>query len=133
MGSLGLIDPAAIHCTRNEDSERLIRMDAARPEDWSDEDLDLALFRATTTIMADKIVPRLVPEFLRRATLDPYSRGWMVFGDVVRSKLERAGFLTWPEADRQAVLTLLPAYIATPDTDSESLAEWLDAFSLKDA
>ena len=133
MGSLGDIDPAAIACARAEDSQRLIRMDAMRPEDWSDEDLDTLLFRATTTIHSDRIVRSMVPEFLRRVIREPYGYGWMVFGDVVRSKLERANFPAWPEADQQAVLTLLPAFIATPDTDSESQAEWLRAFSLKDA
>ena len=133
MGSLGDIDPAAIHCARNEDSERLIRMDAARPEEWSDEDVDVLLSRATTTIKSDKIVSRLLPEFLRRAARNPYGYSWTTDGDVVRQKLEASRFPTWLEADREAVLTLLPSYIATPDTDSESLAEWLDAFSLKDA
>jgi hypothetical protein len=133
MGSLGEIDAVAVHCALNEDSERLTRMDAARPEDWSDADIDIVLFRATTTIKSDGIVSRLLPEFLRRATRNPYGHGWMTSGDVVRQKLEASRFRTWSEADREAVLALLPAYITTPDTDSESLAEWLDAFSLKDA
>ncbi|WP_207868663.1 hypothetical protein [Brevundimonas goettingensis] len=132
MGSLGVTDPAGIYCARNEDSERLIRMDATRPEDWADLDIDLMIWRATTTIKSEKIVPRILPEFLRRATREPYS-GWMTSGDVIRQKLAASHFATWPEADREAVLALLPAYIATPDTDSESLAEWLEAFSLKDA
>ncbi|QTC90242.1 hypothetical protein IFJ75_13235 [Brevundimonas goettingensis] len=107
-------------------------MDATRPEDWADLDIDLMIWRATTTIKSEKIVPRILPEFLRRATREPYS-GWMTSGDVIRQKLAASHFATWPEADREAVLALLPAYIATPDTDSESLAEWLEAFSLKDA
>ncbi|PZT99593.1 MAG: hypothetical protein DI624_05095 [Brevundimonas sp.] len=132
MGSLGVIDPAAVHCVRNEDSERLIRMDALRPEEWSDRDVDLLLFRAATTIDSDKIIPRVLPEFLRRVIREPYGDGWITLGEMVRLKLETSGFTTWPEADREAVLALLPAYISTPDTDSESLAEWLDAFRLKD-
>lgn len=133
MGSLGDIDPGAIYCARNEDSERLIRMDAARPKDWADEDIDLVLFRATTTIGSEKIVPRILSEFLRRVILQPYGYGWMTSGDVVRQKLEASRFPIWPEADREAVLALLPAYIASPDTDSEGLADWLEAFRLKDA
>ncbi|WAC59258.1 hypothetical protein [Brevundimonas sp. SL130] len=130
-GTLGDIDPAAIYCSRNEDSERLIRMDASRPEEWSNTDIDLTIWRATTTIISEKIVARILPEFLRRVIREP-DAGWMTSGDVVRQKLERSHFATWAEADREAVLALLPLYIATPDTDSESLAVWLDAFSRKD-
>ncbi|WP_395943127.1 hypothetical protein [Brevundimonas sp.] len=132
MRTLGDIDPAAIYCSRNEDSERLIRMDAARPEEWSDRDVDLTIWRATTTIMSEKIVPRILPEFLRRVIREPYA-GWMTSGDVVRQKLEASHFQTWVESDREAVLALLPAYIITQDTDAKSLAGWLEDFSLKDA
>jgi len=131
MGSLGEIDPAAIACARNEDSERLIRMDASRPEDWSDQDVDLTIGRAMTTIMSEKIVPRILPEFLKRVIREPYA-GWMTSAEVVRQKLEASHFETWAEADRQAVLALLPRYVATPDTDSESLADWFDALGRKD-
>lgn len=133
MGAVGEIDPAAIPCARSEDSARLIRMDAACPEDWSDEDVDIILFRATTTIKSDKIFSRLLPEFLRRSARNPHGYGWMTDGGVVRQKLEASRFQNWSDADREAVLALLPAFIATLDTDSESLAEWLEAFSLKDA
>jgi len=132
MGSLGDIDPAEISCARNEDSERLIRMDAARPQDWSDRDIDLTIWRATTTIMSEKIVPRILPEFLRRAIREP-DAGWMTSSDVVRQKLEASRFSTWAIADREDVLILLPAYIATLATDFESLAEWLEVFNRKDA
>jgi len=131
MGSLGDIDPAAIACARNEDCERLIRMDAVRPETWSNEDIDLTISRATTTIMSEKIVPRILPEFLKRVIREPYA-GWMTSAEVVRQKLEASHFETWAEADHQAVLALLPSYVATPDTDSESLADWFDALGRKD-
>ena len=132
MGSLGDIDLAAIACARNEDNERLIRMDASHPEDWSDQDVDLAIGRVMTTIMSKKIVPRILPEFLKRVIREPYA-GWMTSAEAVRQKLERSHFPLWAEADRAAVMALLPAYIVTPDTDSKSLAEWLEDLSLKDA
>ena len=131
MGSFGDIDPGAIACARNEDSERLIRMDASRPEEWSNHDMDLITGRLMTTIRSEKIVPRLLPEFLKRVIREPYA-GWTTSGDVVLQKLEMSHFATWGQADREAVLALLPLYLATPETDSESLAVWLDAFSRKD-
>jgi hypothetical protein len=91
----------------------------------------LTLWRATTTIMSEKIVPRILPEFLSRVIREPYA-GWMTSGDVVRQKLEASHFSTWAEADRQAVLVLMPLYITTPDTESESLAAWFDALGRKD-
>lgn len=131
METLGAIDLAAIACSRPEDSERLIGMRAVRPDQWTDRDVDLVVFRAMTTIMSPEVVPWALAEFLRRAISNP-AGGWTTDGDVVRQKLEASKFGEWPAGARDEVLSLLPAYIAAPDTYSESLAAWLQAFSRKD-
>ena len=132
METFGAIDPEAIACSRPEDSERLVSMCAVSPDQWTDRDVDLVMFRAMTTIMSPEVVPWALAEFLRRAISNP-AGGWTTDGDVVRQKLEASQFGEWPAEAQDEVLALLPAYIAAPDTYSESLAAWLQAFSRKDA
>ncbi len=108
---------------RTEDHERIKRMLALPPGQWADEDVDLTLFRAMTTIMSPAVVPWVLEEFLHRVVRRP-DGDWMTDGDTVLQKLTASDFDAWPPETRRAVLDLIPGYLETEGADAQTLADW---------
>ena len=115
-----------IDAARREDRIRVARMLATRPADWSEEDIDLVIFRAMTTLGGPETFKWILPYFLERSVASPF-HGWMLVSDVLAGKLDDAGFDTWPEAQRMAAHEMLRAWLATrpPYEDDAELRAWL--------
>ena len=117
---------AEIDAARAEDRIRVARMLSTPSMDWSDQDIDLVAFRAMTTLGGPETFKWILPHFLERSLSSPY-HGWMIVSEVLADKLDYAKFDAWPAAQREAVLEMLRAWLATraPEEDDSELRAWL--------
>lgn len=95
-----------LRAARAEDHERIDRMLAANPENWSDEDVDVVMSRAQTTIGGPETFKWILPAFLDRCLANP-KRGWMTDSNDLVSKLDYAHFDNWPADQQRAALAML--------------------------
>ena len=101
-----------VRAARSEDRERVARMLAGDASEWSDEDINLVMSRAQTTLGGPETFKWILPAFLIRSVANP-DRGWITCSSVLADKFDRAGFDTWPEGQRSATLAMV--------------SDWLDA------
>lgn len=106
-----------VHAARPEDSDRVRRMLATTASDWTDDDIDLVMSRAQTTLGGPETFKWVLPAWLKRSSENP-CKGWMTVSDVLAEKLDRAGFDSWPEAQQKAVLPMLIVWLKAQDTAS---------------
>lgn len=100
---------------------------------WADEDIDIVMSRAQTTIGGPETFKWVLPAFLERSIANP-ARGWMTISDVLVDKLDRAGFDTWPSDQRQCAVDMIADWLAaqsllddwtcSPEDDAK-LTAWL--------
>lgn len=124
-----------LRAARDEDHERIARMLATHPSGWSDEDIDIVMSRAQTTIGGPETFKWILPAFLERSVENP-AHGWMTISAVLADKLDRARFDNWPPDQRKAALALLSDWLDAqsrphdctydPEDDAE-LSAWLKA------
>ena len=100
-----------IDAARPKDRIRVARMLATRPANWSEEDIDLVIFRAMTTLGGPETFKWILPHFLERSVASPHY-GWMIVSEVLADKLDHAGFDAWSETQRKAALGMLRAWLA---------------------
>lgn len=112
---------------------------ATRPEEWLDEDIDIVMSRAQTTIGGPETFKWILPAFLDRTLANP-ARGWMTDSDILVSKLDYARFDNWPADEQRAALVMLNNWASawsrlylddvTYDADEDAvLSNWLRARS----
>ena len=106
---------AGVCVARSEDIGRIRRMLAADSADWSDEDVNIVMSRAQTTIGGPETFKWILPVWLGRSAADP-SYGWMTVSEVLADKLDRAGFDNWPVAQCAAILPLLSDWLHAQET-----------------
>ncbi len=111
---------------------------ATDPALWSNEDIDIVMFRAQTTIGGPETFKWILPAFLDR-TLAGETWGWMTDTEILVNKLDHAGFDTWPTDQRETARFMLigwlarrSAYSAEGDDTSDpgddlALRKWLEA------
>jgi hypothetical protein len=127
-----------VRAARPEDANRVQRMLAGDPADWSDEDIDIVMAHAQTTLGGPETFKWILPVWLGRSAANP-RHGWITVSEVLADKLDRAGFDDWPEAQRAAILALLSQWLHAQETafpddavpyapeDDAVLREWLKA------
>ncbi|RZL44823.1 MAG: hypothetical protein EOP74_02540 [Variovorax sp.] len=129
---------ASVRAARSEDADRVRRMLATDNADWSDEDIDIAMAHAHTTLGGPEAFKWILPVWLQRSAANPH-HGWLTVSEVLADKLDRAGFDDWPEVQRAAVVPLLSGWLHMQETaftddavpykpeDDAALRDWLKA------
>ena len=127
-----------VHTARREDSRRVERMLATDPARWSDDDVDLVVTRAMTTIGGAETFKWVLPHVLERSLARPYL-GWMTESWLLAEKLDYAGFDQWPPHQRTAALHMLTHWLEAqaglypddptydPGIEHAVLRRWLEA------
>lgn len=104
-----------ISAARDEDRERVDRMLAAPVSDWSDDDINIVMFRVQTTLGGPETFKWVLPAWLDRSS-SYFDQGWMTISETLADKLDRAGFDGWPEAQRVAILPMLADWLRAQET-----------------
>jgi len=106
---------ARMNAFRWSDQERVARMLATDPSEWADEDVDVVMAHAQTTLGGPETFKWVLPAFLDRFIENP-EHGWMTISSVLAEKLDHAGFDEWPHAQRAAILEMLAKWLTAQAT-----------------